>query len=114
MAVKKYSGYVRRLNFLPLPNTAFTISRLPPGANNSFMVLNPPYLPVFFFSGTYNLIVEDASYKLNIMVLLANTNFRTYKIMYLNSYCQENCKESWSGEPEFGYPRRRFTFLAGH
>jgi hypothetical protein len=78
------------------------------------MVLNPPYSPVFFFSGTYNLIVEDANYKSNTMVLLTNTNFQTYKFMYLNSYCQENCKESWSREPDLGYPQRGFALLAVH
>jgi len=53
------------------------------------MVLNPPYSPVFFFPGTYNLIVEDASYKFKNIVLLTNTNFQTYKNMYLKLYCQE-------------------------
>jgi len=56
------------------------------------MVLNPPYSPVFFFPGTYNLFVEDASYKFNNIALLTNKNSQTYKIMYLKLYCQENFK----------------------
>ena len=44
------------------------------------------------FPGTYNLIVEDASYKFKNIVLLTNANSQTYKIMYLRLYCQENYK----------------------